>query len=82
MGAVGVPPDEPDSEPSDEEQSDATGVEAERVIRHRILGHEAALKIAADLGHPEALEPHVEETEHRLAEDEDILDEIGSDDTD
>lgn len=65
-----------------DEEKDEQPTEAERVIRHRMIGHETALKLAADLGRPEALEPHVEETEHRLAEDEDILDEIGSDDTD
>jgi hypothetical protein len=67
MGGVG---DEEDEQPA----------EAERVIRHRMVGHEAALKLAANLGRPDALEPYVEETEHRLAEDEDILEEITPDD--
>lgn len=54
--------------------------EAERVIRHRMLSHEAALRLAGELGRPDALEPQVEETEHRLAEDEAILDEIRGED--
>lgn len=67
----------------DEEPDDDTTREpdqAERVIRHRMTGHKAALELAEQLERPESLAPHVEETEHRLAEDEDILDEIGSDD--
>lgn len=84
MGAVGVPPDEQASGPADEDRAEPaereSEREAERVIRHRMTGHKAALELAEQLERPESLAPHVEETEHRLAEDEDILDEIGSDD--
>ena len=75
MSAVGEPPDEPASDPArdDDEQS---AVDAEQVIRHRIDGHKAALKMAHQVDDPEALAPQIEETEHRLAEDEDILDEL------
>ena len=76
MGAVGVPPDEPDSETADVERG--ADAEAERVIRHRMSGHTAALELAEQLDRPDELEPHVEETEHRLAEDQDILDQIRS----
>lgn len=50
--------------------------DAERVIRHRISGHQAALDLADAIDRPDLLAAQVEETEHRLAEDEDILDEI------
>jgi hypothetical protein len=80
MGDVGVSPDEPRSEPVPGEQTDDK--DAERVIRHRIVGHKAALELADQLDRPEALAQHVEETEHRLAEDEDILEEIVPDDPD
>lgn len=55
-------------------------VDAEKVVRHRIDGHKAALEMADLLGSPEPLAPYVQETEHRLAEAEDILDEITPED--
>lgn len=50
------------------------------MIRHRIEGHKAALELAEAIDRPDLLGPQIRETEHRLAEDEDILDEITPDD--
>jgi hypothetical protein len=59
-----------------QDETDPPSSAAERVIRHRMRGHEAALEIAGLVDRPDLLAEHVEETEHRLAEDEDILAEI------
>ena len=80
MGAVGAPPDEPGSGAAAGDESAET--EAERVIRHRLDGHRAALELAEQLDLPETLRAQVEETAHRLAEDQDILDEIDSEESD
>jgi hypothetical protein len=68
MSGVGDAPDEHTDDPPESA--------AERVIRHRMRGHEAALEIAGQVDRPDLLAEQVEETEHRLAEDADILDEI------
>ena len=65
----------------DEHETGPTANEAERVIRHRKRAHEAALEIAEQVDRPDLLAEQVEETQHRLAEDEDILDEITPDET-
>ncbi len=77
MDPEGAQPNEPRSVPVGPD--DEAAAEAERVIRHRMLGHEAALKLAGELGRPDSLEEQIEETEHRLAEDADILNEIRGD---
>ncbi len=70
-----------DGQPTPEERDDASStVDAEEVVRHRIVGHRAALDIADRVGQPETLAPYVRETQHRLAEAEDILDEISPED--
>ena len=67
MGGVDEGPDRETSE---------SPTEAERVIRHRMRAHQAALEIAEQVDRPELLAEKVEETAHRLAEDEDILEQI------
>lgn len=42
-------------------------------IRHRLRAHQAALRLADQLGHPETLAGAVRDTEVRIEEDEVIL---------
>ncbi|HEU5037763.1 MAG TPA: hypothetical protein VFT70_12215 [Nocardioides sp.] len=79
-------PGQDDGDPSDGDEG-AAGEQAgnrdpERVIRHRMSGHRAALGLAQTVDQPDLLGPQIEETEHRLAEDEDILEEIAPEDPD